>query len=129
MKEQAEAKRIPRLLDATRPNHAVADHRVKTSASGLPITPLGPAGACLAVAILFLVAGFAVNVAFFVFAVFAAFGSIISYFPESTSTGENEVASSYRDANQDNLALFSMDSSEERSIQPGTPEYHSRWNS
>ncbi|WP_140846634.1 hypothetical protein [Paracoccus sp. FO-3] len=97
---------------------------------GLPVARPGLAGTFLAVAVLFLIAGVVVNVAFLVVGGFATFGAILACFPETVSGGAEGVEMPHRSgSHHDDLALFSIDSSEERSMQPGTSEYHSRWNS
>lgn len=118
MKEQAEAKRISRLPGATRSVGAAADLRPTTRACGSPIARSGLAGTFLAAAILFLVAGFVVNVAFFVFAGFAAFGALLMCFPASASEPSSHA---------DILAISQRESWTERSMQMGTPEYNARW--
>lgn len=117
MKEQAEAKQVSRLTGATRSVGAVTDRRAKAGAFGLPIARPGLAGTLLAAAILFLVAGFAVNVAFFVLAGFTAFGALLMCFPDHPDGDEMAHGGP---------ATLPTDLPENRDMIYGTPEYFIR---
>ncbi|MFT4014883.1 MAG: hypothetical protein QM682_16135 [Paracoccus sp. (in: a-proteobacteria)] len=127
MTARTETNRIPRLPGAIRPVGAVTGHPAKRVTLGLPVARPGLAGTFLAVAVLFLFAGIAMNVAFLVFAGFAAFGAVVSCFPPPR-IDDDGIGLTSAMVDQDDLVLFTRDSPEERSMQPGTAEYRSRWN-
>lgn len=112
MKAQSEAKRIPQLRGVTRPLGDLAGRPAKTVARP------GPAGTFLAVAVLFLIAGVAVNVAFLIVGGFAAFGAVLMCFPAGVSEAGSHANIS---------AISQRESWTERSMQIGTPEYNARW--
>lgn len=117
MKEQAEAKRISRLPGATRSVGAATDNRATTRAFGAPIARPGLAKTFLVAAILFVAAGLVVNVLFFIFGGFAAFGALLMCFPDPP--GGDEMA-------QGGPATLPTDLPENRDMIYGTPEYFIR---